>query len=256
MSKQTFNKASKTYDDYAQPQQWAATYLRSKFPEGFSPQRIVEFGCGTGLLTQLLQQQYPNSDIIAVDAAEAMIEAARLRPGLGDVEWVVDDLEAVEIPSDTDLLVSGCTFHWLENLPDFFSKLRKSVQDETPLIFSIMLKGTVIEVRDVRRQALPHHPQPKEMPSLKEIQTACEEAGWQVEDQEELPYCTRFTSALDLLQSLQRTGVTGGRYGTKGQPLYRGELRHLMNELTRIYGQHQDGIPLHYQVGFLTCRAR
>jgi len=161
----------------------------------------------------------------------------------------------VEIPSDADLLVSGCTFHWLDDLSGFLSMLRTSVAPKTPLVFSIMLKGTVAEVQDARRQALPQHEPPEELPDFENIMEHCTRAGWRIDHQEELPFCTRFTSAWELLQSLQRTGVTGGKYGTKDHPLYRRDLKRLMDELTHIYGQHRDGIPLHYQVGFVHCRA-
>ena len=254
MIQESFSKAGATYDTYAQPQRWAAGHLATKIPD-CSPAHIVELGCGTGLLTEHLQARFSESAITAVDAAEGMIDQARQRKTLQSVDWVIQDLLSFDVPAETHLLVSACTFHWLEDLPGFLSKLRKSVPPKTPLVFSAMLKGTVAELRDVRRKVLPDHQVPEELPSLSDITEYCTSAGWSVDDQEELPYCARFTTAHELLRSLQRTGVNGGRYGSKGQPLYRGDLKQLMDELNRIYGQHSDGIPLHYQVGFMACHA-
>ena len=46
---------------------------------------IVDFGCGTGLLTESLRRQSPHSDFICIDAAEQMVEVVedKIRAG----EW-------------------------------------------------------------------------------------------------------------------------------------------------------------------------
>ena len=44
-------------------------------PDG--PRDVLELGCGTGTLTALLADRYPEANISAVDASEEMIRIAR-----------------------------------------------------------------------------------------------------------------------------------------------------------------------------------
>lgn len=63
---------------------------------------IVDLGCGTGLLTRELAVD--GRQVIGVDPAEAMLDAARRHPGAERVEWVVGAATAIG-NRDADLLV-------------------------------------------------------------------------------------------------------------------------------------------------------
>lgn len=49
--------------------------------------RIVDLGCGTGLLTSELAA--PGRQVIGVDPAPAMLAYARRQPATGRVQWVI-----------------------------------------------------------------------------------------------------------------------------------------------------------------------
>lgn len=70
-----------------------------------SAQRIVDVGCGTGILTVTLIE--PGRRVVGVDPAPAMLDVARHRPGGAEVEWVLGTAEALE-PDSADLaMMSG-----------------------------------------------------------------------------------------------------------------------------------------------------
>lgn len=48
---------------------------------GKAPRRILEVGCGTGFLTQMLHEAWPEAELIATDIAPKMLERARNRVG-------------------------------------------------------------------------------------------------------------------------------------------------------------------------------
>src|SRR4051795_8994416 len=73
---------------------------------------VLDAGCGSGRLTQLLVERLPEGRVIGVDASASMIEAARGR--LGDAaELVVADLATLDLDEQVDAVFSTATFHWI-----------------------------------------------------------------------------------------------------------------------------------------------
>ena len=64
--------------------------------------RVIDLGCGTGLLTRALAT--PGREVVGVDPAPAMLAVARRHPDAGRVRWVEGDARALGAP-DADLLV-------------------------------------------------------------------------------------------------------------------------------------------------------
>jgi ubiquinone/menaquinone biosynthesis C-methylase UbiE len=78
--------------------------------------RVVDLGAGTGLLTFRLASAV--HDVIAIDAAPAMVEHVRARSqrtGVHNVQAVVSDLRALELPdASRTLAVSNYAYHHLD----------------------------------------------------------------------------------------------------------------------------------------------
>ncbi len=67
--------------------------------------KILDFGCGTGLLTRALA--IPGRVVIGVDPSATMLGYARRQPGAEAVTWIDGDATAVERSGDVDLVVSS-----------------------------------------------------------------------------------------------------------------------------------------------------
>src|SRR4051812_7426028 len=65
---------------------------------------ILDAGCGSGRLTELLLEQVPEGRVVGVDASASMIEAARNRLG-GEVDLRVADLVGLDLDGDAVDLV-------------------------------------------------------------------------------------------------------------------------------------------------------
>jgi ubiquinone/menaquinone biosynthesis C-methylase UbiE len=75
--------------------------------------RVLEVGCGTGKLTELLTARGLVVD--AVDPGANMVAAARKRVGDGGVRFHVARFEDVELPRETFAAVFSATaFHWVD----------------------------------------------------------------------------------------------------------------------------------------------
>src|SRR6185436_8373008 len=82
------------YDKVADPQtQWGAEVLERLPLEG--DETVLDAGCGTGRVTELLLARLPRGRVVALDMSAAMLEQARIRLApFGDrVTYVQADLE-------------------------------------------------------------------------------------------------------------------------------------------------------------------
>jgi ubiquinone/menaquinone biosynthesis C-methylase UbiE len=82
---------------------------------GDSPRRVLDVGCGTGLLLRLLADRLPGAkELVGIDAAAGMITAAKSTPNDPRVSFSSGVAEHLPFPDASfDLLVSTTSFdHW------------------------------------------------------------------------------------------------------------------------------------------------
>jgi trans-aconitate 2-methyltransferase len=77
--------------------------------EASAPRRVVDLGCGTGALTRLLAQRWPNASVEGIDSSLEMIAAA----SASGVTFRVGDIESWRPSPDTDVVVSNAAFQWV-----------------------------------------------------------------------------------------------------------------------------------------------
>jgi ubiquinone/menaquinone biosynthesis C-methylase UbiE len=99
--------------------------------------RVLEYGCGTGSLAFGLTAQA--RQVIGIDISEVAIaqarRAARLR-GLKNVEFAVDNAEAMQLPDKhVDVVVGSGIVHHLD-IPKSMSEVRRVLRDGGIAIFA------------------------------------------------------------------------------------------------------------------------
>jgi trans-aconitate 2-methyltransferase len=105
---------ARTYDVSSAPQQsWASEVLERLEP--IAPDaRVIDLGCGTGLVTERLLDLVPRGRVFAVDASAEMVTLARAR--LGERATVLcQDALTLDIGEPVDALFSTATLHWVPN---------------------------------------------------------------------------------------------------------------------------------------------
>lgn len=110
-----FNRYAPTYDQHAVAQKRMAYRLIQTLIELVpQPQNILEIGCGTGFMTQLLCEHYPSAQITTIDMAKKMVRQAQDRLGTSArIQWLYGDAEEIFWePASYDLIVSNATIHW------------------------------------------------------------------------------------------------------------------------------------------------
>jgi trans-aconitate 2-methyltransferase len=115
----------KTYDRIGTPQaEWGKVVLDRMQLRG--DETIVDAGCGSGRVTELLLERLPQGRVLAIDGSASMIEAARERLGShANVEFTVMDLLALDLGGrQVDGVISTATFHWITDHARLFERLR------------------------------------------------------------------------------------------------------------------------------------
>ena len=116
---------ARTYDRVADPQtRWGSAVL-DRLPL-VGDERVLDAGCGSGRVTQLLADRLPHGKVVALDGSASMIEAARERLApFGDrIEYVVADLgQPLPVDGEVDAVLSTATFHWVLDHDALFRNL-------------------------------------------------------------------------------------------------------------------------------------
>ncbi len=113
----TFDKAAECYGQYNDVQQKVAQTLM-RFMPATSPASILELGCGNGVLTRLLANQYPTSTLHATDISPAMLaQAQQALKSHTNIKLSVMDAENLTSSQRYDCIISSMTAQWFENLP-------------------------------------------------------------------------------------------------------------------------------------------
>ena len=119
-----FERAAGSYDIFSVVQRGMAERLVERIER--EPSSILDLGCGTGYLTELLSKRFPWAQITAVDFAPAMIELARKR--VPNALFLACDIEELELePARYDLIVSNATIQWLTEPERTLARLADSL---------------------------------------------------------------------------------------------------------------------------------
>ena len=91
-----------------------------------SPDHVVDLGCGTGNVTRLLAEHWPNADVYGVDSSSEMLAQARARDSR--IHWQQADIASWSADGRPDLIYSNAVLHWLPDhavlFPHLISQLR------------------------------------------------------------------------------------------------------------------------------------
>ncbi len=140
-----------TYDRVGTPMaRWGAVVL-DRLPLA-GDERVLDAGCGSGRVTELLAERLPNGTVVALDGSPAMIEEARgrLERFGGRIEYVVADLGR-PIPLDTpvDAILSTATFHWVPDHDALFRNLAAVLRPGGRLVAQCGGEGNIASIQRV-----------------------------------------------------------------------------------------------------------
>ncbi|MCK2055061.1 methyltransferase domain-containing protein [Methylobacterium sp. 37f] len=110
--------------------------------------RILEVGCGTGLLTGALHRAFPDGSLLATDLAPAMILRCRTRLSRAQaLRLCVMDAERPCLAPGFDLIASSLAAQWFEDLAGTLARLAGLLAPGGLLAVATLASGTFAEWR-------------------------------------------------------------------------------------------------------------
>jgi trans-aconitate 2-methyltransferase len=107
---------------------------------------VLDAGCGSGRITELLIERLPRGRVIAVDMSESMGVAARGPRGPNaDVRRA--DLLELELEEPVDAILSTATFHWVADHDALFRRLHAALRPGGRLTAQCGGEGNITRLR-------------------------------------------------------------------------------------------------------------
>jgi malonyl-CoA O-methyltransferase len=148
--KSNFNRFAQNYSQKADLQKQVANNLFSLAKEEFAKSSsIIDLGCGSGFILNNLKinTELQGKDIFQLDIALNMLRSND-NAGFN----INGDIEMLPFLSNSfDLILSSLAFQWIGDLSGALSKIRNILKPNSPLIFSVFLDGTLMELLESKK---------------------------------------------------------------------------------------------------------
>jgi malonyl-CoA O-methyltransferase len=205
-----FGEAASSYErhDALQREVQAALLERLDFYLE-TPARVVDVGAGTGRGTALLKQKYPKAEVIAIDLALPMLQAAKQHNSwLKPFRRVC--AEATNLPladHSVDVLFSNLCFQWIDDLPALFGECMRVLKPGGFMAFSSFGPDTLMELRAAWAEA-DQQPHVARFLDMHDVGDAMLAAGLRDPVLDVFRYTLTYSEPRKLLEELQGLGAT------------------------------------------------
>lgn len=148
-------------------------------------ERVLDLGCGDGLLTARIAELVPDGEVVGIDASQGMIEVAREKEGR-NLRFILKDIESLDFVGEFDLVFSNAALHWVKDHRTMLQNVRRSLREGGEVRFNFAGDGNCANFFRVVRGAM-EEPEfrsyfdgfewPWFMPSLAEYDSLAGQAG-------------------------------------------------------------------------------
>jgi malonyl-CoA O-methyltransferase len=264
--RQHFDRHAFEYDRYAAVQSKMAIQLMEMVHQ-FSPKkqfnRILEIGCGTGILTKMIQKHWSSAHITAVDISAEMINQTKVKLGerAKEIRFITEDAEELASASllqgEYDLIISNAAFQWFQQPAETVKSLLSNLQSPNGIFaFSTFGPRTFYELHQSFQAA-------ETLLDLKPTahgQAFHSEVFWRSLFANDAKSSSIFSwqqteqtvfhpSVRDFLTSIKRVGAGNATYSSGNIP----QIRQLFKHMEAYYSQNfsvENGIQATYDLTF------
>lgn len=145
-----FDRAAKTYDQAAFIQREIGDRLVERLDYvRLEPQRVIDLGCGTGVMSQQLLNRYPQADLIGLDLALGMVNETKRQAASSRLSGVCADVQHLPFQDEcADLLISNLMLQWCNDLVPVFQECVRVLRPGGLITFTTFGPDTLYELRN------------------------------------------------------------------------------------------------------------
>jgi malonyl-CoA O-methyltransferase len=260
-----FSKAASRYDEAAVLQKLTAQALDERLDLiKLDVKRVVDLGAGTGFLTEMLWQRYPQAQVSAVDLAAPMLAMAKHRWALtkSNQAWWKPwanpfphvhfiQANAYHLPfaeASQDIVITNFMLQWCDDLDAVLSEIRRVLRPEGLLMLSSLGPDTLKELRQawVYVEGDAGHLRMSPFVDMHDLGDALVRAGFGQPVMDVERYTLTYAKPIDLIKDLKAIGATNAQQNRSRQLTGKAKF----NAMLKAYeAQRKDGvIPASYEV--------
>ncbi|MGE4481812.1 methyltransferase [Acidocella sp.] len=147
---ENFSMGAGHYDEVVKIQPLVAAKLAAKLAG--QPRRILEIGCGTGALSQILARRFPEAELVLTDISPPMLEICRKKLA-GQASFNLMNGEFPDLSlGHFDLIVSSLAMQWFADLQGAIARLALLLNENGCLAFATLGSLNFLEWRELLKR--------------------------------------------------------------------------------------------------------
>lgn len=117
-------------------------------------ERILDLGCGDGVLTAEMAKFVPDGFVLGIDASESMIETARKDHAGANMRFELLDIDVIDFESEFDLVFSNATLHWVKDHGKLLKNVFKGLKNKGATRFQFAGNGNCSNLIRILREVM------------------------------------------------------------------------------------------------------
>lgn len=248
-----FSESVSTYDQYADIQKLAAEKLIASLTPWLGiipPGPVLEVGCGTGLITELMMPLFPQREVFVTDISSEMLHLCKSKlekKGLVSDNIHFDILDGDELKEEKKyaLIISGFSIQWFNDAMFGGYNMIDALKPDGLLLLSFPGSKSFFQWKNVCEDLdIPFTG--SNLPEMDRLAVQFSMKPVLMDYYDEI-YLQRYDNALQFFRSLKRTG----EYVKKSSPLNAGQLRQVIK---KIDSKSSSVIEMGYHLAYLAIR--
>lgn len=251
--RRSFNRAAGDYDAAAVLQKQVREEMLSRLDlVKLKPQTILDAGCGTGHGGLSLGKKFKKAQIVALDVAPAMLQAALNNQGFlqktfNPIQTICADIEQLPLQDESvELAWSNLAIQWCNDLDAAFTEFHRVLKPEGLLMFSTFGPDTLRELRTASSQD--NTTSVSRFIDMHDIGDALVRAGFSAPVLDVERYTLTYDTVIDVMRDLKAIGAHNAAEGrTRGL-----QGRGFLQKLAENYEQFrvENKLPATFEVVF------
>lgn len=253
--RRAFGRAALSYEANAPLQAEVGARLRERLDDlPLAPQRVLDVGCGPGGGTAALAGRFPAAQVIALDLAVPMLQAAQAHlRAWPDAARVCADAQALPLAdASVDLVHSNLCLQWCDDPGLALDEFRRVLRPGGLLLFSTFGPDTLKELR-AAFAAVDATPHVSRFVDMHDVGDALLATGFRDPVLEREDFVLTYADARTLMRELRAIGATNA--DAKRARTLTGKA-HLARVVAAYEAHRRDGrLPATYEVVYAQAQA-